>query len=457
MTSSLPFLRFYQEDSLLAWRNGRHITCGMFLSDVAHLASELPEAPYVINLCEDRYFFLMGFAAALLRGQISLLPQNRAPKSLKQVGDQYPGSYYLADKGNAPDETNIIDVRLLMGSNIPTHASPLAETPAFPGEQVAAIVFTSGSTGEPHANSKAWGSMVAIAQKTAQRLGIASAQGSGHIVATVPQQHMYGLETSVILPIQHGLTLHTGRPFFPEDIRAALQEVPAPRILVTTPVHLRACVTEQSCFPELACIVSATAPLPLALANQTERLFNTSVHEIYGWSEAGSVASRRPCENQTWRVLDGLSLHPSSEGHRLQAPYFPETVLLDDIIALHNDHEFTIIGRNTDLVNIAGKRTSLGDLNQKLNEIDGVHDGVFLLPPGPEEEVTRPIAFVVAPGKTKEEILTALRESIDPVFLPRPLYMVNSLLRNEVGKLPKEYLLNMIATETSRLNAMKTG
>jgi hypothetical protein len=35
--------------------------------------------------------------------------------------------------------------------------------------------------------------------------------------------------------------------------------------------------------------------------------------------------------------------------------------------------------------------------------------------------------------------------------------MVNSLLRNEVGKLPKEYLLNMIATETSRLNAMKTG
>ena len=55
------------------------MTYGRFLSDVENLADLLPEKPTVINLADDRYQFLVGFAAALVRGQTTLLPLSRAP------------------------------------------------------------------------------------------------------------------------------------------------------------------------------------------------------------------------------------------------------------------------------------------------------------------------------------------------------------------------------------------
>ncbi len=44
------------------------------------------------------------------------------------------------------------------------------------------------------------------------------------------------------------------------------------------------------------------------------------------------------------------------------------------------------------------------------------------------------------PGLTE-----ALRERIDPVFLPRPLLFVARLPRNSTGKLPQEALLALAA------------
>jgi len=49
-------------------------------------------------------------------------------------------------------------------------------------------------------------------------------------------------------------------------------------------------------------------------------------------------------------------------------------------------------------------------------------------------------ALVVAPDLEKKDILAALAERINPVFLPRPLYKVDSLPRNAMGKLPREAL-----------------
>jgi acyl-coenzyme A synthetase/AMP-(fatty) acid ligase len=102
-----------------------------------------------------------------------------------------------------------------------------------------------------------------------------------------------------------------------------------------------------------------------------------------------------------------------------------------------------VLGRAEDEINVAGHRASLGDLTQKLLEVDGVQDGAFfLLDTG--HPLTRLTAVVVAPGKTREDIQRALRWSIDPVFLPRPLLLVPRLPRNETGKLPREALRRLI-------------
>jgi acyl-coenzyme A synthetase/AMP-(fatty) acid ligase len=53
----------------------------------------------------------------------------------------------------------------------------------------------------------------------------------------------------------------------------------------------------------------------------------------------------------------------------------------------------------------------------------------------------RVAALVVAPTLDRASILAALRETVDPVFLPRPLHLVQSLPRNATGKLPRAALL----------------
>ncbi len=402
------------------------------------LADLLPEKPTVINLTDDRYRFLVGFAAALVRGQTTLLPPSRAPGALAQVAREYSNSYCLVDGTEHVEPLPSYQIPKSTGGQNDT-----VKVPQIPIDHPAIVAFTSGSTGSPHPHFKTWGSLVAVARSTGARLGLMSSDQMT-VVATVPHQHMYGLEASIMLPIQHGMAFHVGRPLFPEDVRLALAEVPSPRMLVTTPLHIRACVITRSRLPPVECILSATAPLPRSLAKEAETLFQTRVYEVYGFTEAGSLATRRTVDENTWHVLDGITLHQESAGCSLHAPYLREPVLFPDLVSLQGPHRFVLHGRGTDLVNIGGHRGSLNDLSQKLNEIEGVQDGVFFLPDEKGTAVTRLIAFVVAPDKAAEHILSALRTVIDPVFLPRPLHLVPHLPRNETGKLTREALLGLL-------------
>jgi len=119
---------------------------------------------------------------------------------------------------------------------------------------------------------------------------------------------------------------------------------------------------------------------------------------------------------------------------------------LNDIIDTLPDGRFVLHGRTADMVNIAGKRNSLGYLNHQLTSIEGVHDGVFFVPDEEEADgVTRLMAFVVAPGATPASIVKALRARIDAAFLPRPVVMLDRLPRALTGKLPRAALAALAA------------
>jgi len=123
---------------------------------------------------------------------------------------------------------------------------------------------------------------------------------------------------------------------------------------------------------------------------------------------------------------------------------------LADVIELRGRGRFLLHGRTADLVNIAGKRTSLAHLNYHLNSIEGVRDGVFVTPDEEGEAVARLMAFVVAPGHTSETLMNALRQRIDAAFLPRPLCIVDALPRGATGKLPRQSLNQIAAGLGSR-------
>lgn len=427
-----PLIGPYNPDDVLAWEQGGPRTARQFLADVFCLTELLPDRPVVLNLATSRYEFLVGFAAAILRRQVTLLPQSHAPQTLRRLVTDHPDVYGLSSPGDTIEGVESIAVQSREGET-----SRSLEVPKVPVNQVVAIAFTSGSTGQPVPNKKTWGALTAVAFATGARLGITS-NAPTTVVATVPHQHMFGLEASVMLPILSGLMIHAGRPLFPADIGSALAEVTGSWILVTTPLHLRACVTDRVKVPPGGLVLSATAPLARSLAQEAERHFQAEVHEIFGFAEAGSVAERRTIDGDRWRPLDGVCVVQDQASCHVHAWYLPAPVGVPDHITVDAQGTFVVHGREADQVNVAGHRVSLGDLNQKLLQIDGVQDGVFFLPEEGPGLVTRLMAFVVAPGKSSEEIQRALRTCIAPVFLPRPLVCVSCLPRNATGKLPRE-------------------
>ena len=190
--STAPLIDRYGPEDALGWEADGPRSAAVFLSDVADVAGALPDSPSVLNLLSGRYAFLVGFAAAMVRGQLTLLPQSRAPQTLRRIADEYADCYALTDHGDSVE--GLACVMLPSGAS---RSGRLLKIPQIPLHQPVAVAFTSGSTGQPTPNRKTWGALVSVARDTGSRLGLDAGRCRA-VVATVPHQHMFGLEASVI-------------------------------------------------------------------------------------------------------------------------------------------------------------------------------------------------------------------------------------------------------------------
>ncbi|OGV76546.1 MAG: beta-hydroxyacyl-ACP dehydratase [Methylotenera sp. RIFCSPLOWO2_02_FULL_45_14] len=438
---TLPLVTHTSLDETVAWRKGTAISVEKFLTDVAYLAALLPHGKHVLNICRDRYHFMVGLAAAIISNKVSLLPPTHTPEMVQQLQAFSADVFCLHDN----DDCDIALPQLRYPVVMPEHHSVNMTIPQIDAQQLVAIVFTSGSTGAPNPYSKSWGSLVQNVQAQSSRLGL-SANINYSIIGTIPPQHMYGFESTVLLPLQSGNALSSAQPFYPADICSTLEATPSPRILVSTPLHLRLLLEAKLKLPELALVLSATAPLSTSLAHKVEASCKAPLLEIYGSTETGQIATRRTAQAMEWQLLPEVRLTQHGEHIWAEGGHVETSVPLNDIIETVDLEHFLLHGRTQDLINIAGKRSSLANLNHHLNAVEGVIDGAFFMPDEvSHDHVTRLSACVVAPSLTASTLLTALRVRIDPVFLPRPLLFVESLPRNSTGKLPRDALQKLIA------------
>lgn len=441
----LPLLAHDSPDRIVAWRAEGAVTVGRFLAEVNALAAYFPAGKNLLNLCGDRYRFSVGLAAAIVAGKTSLLPSTRTSGVIRQIRDFAPDVFCLCDK-----DINTVDLPQVRYPDLNKISADHIAMPRIDAQQLVAIVFTSGSTGAPQPHHKHWGALVNCVRAEALRLELASDK-SCTIVATVPPQHMYGFETTVLMPWQNGHALSHAQPFYPADICQALAAVAAPRVLVSSPVHLRALLEAQLALPDIARVVCATAPLSDPLAQAIEAHCRAPLFEIYGSTETGQIASRRTTRTRQWHLFPGVTFVADGERVRAEGGHVEQSVLMNDVIEPVGDAHFLLNGRIADLVNIAGKRHSLASLNHLLTTIPGVVDGTFYMPDtGGDAEVTRLAACVVAPGMDAPRLLSALREHLDPVFLPRPLLFVDALPRNSAGKLPRSALQALFQNPKAR-------
>ena len=440
----LPLLAGAPLDAPLAWRAGLPISRRQYLADVAALARRLPDGDAVLAVCNDRYRFALSLGAAMQRGQFNLMPPNHTPDMVERLKSLFDGAYAITD-ADAPDVA-------LPNLRFDTEDAPLSPADAVPeigADRVVVHGLTSGTTGMPTQHAKRWGLLVenirAEAERLASHLGRPSLEGVA-IVGTVPAHHMYGFESTVMLALLGGAAFAAERPFFAADIARVLQQVPRPRLLVITPFHLKSLIDAGLDLPPVDLIVSATAPLSPQMAARAEAAWQAPLVEIYGCTEAGQVATRRTTVGDVWHTFGSLRIAGDGDACSVSGGHVAEPTPLADALEVLAPDRFRLLGRSNDLINVAGKRSSLAHLNFHLNSIDGVRDGAFWLPPAASVEgVVRPVAFVVAPDVSRDALRAALRLRIDPVLLPRRIVYLDALPRDATGKLPAARLAALAA------------
>lgn len=431
--TAIPLIRNFEHNRTIATNGTDAWTQQEFIAAANGMTDMLGQGDHVINLCQNRYHFLLGFVAAILSRKVTLLPPNSQDLTVTGLLQQYPETTLITDTDTKHEGVKCLDVRKLQ-------IEPRAvDVPDIDAEQPVAIAFTSGSTGTPVAYPKHWAALAVSGQLLGERFGI----GEGnHVVGTVPSQHMYGLEMTILMALQCGATIYTALPFYPADIHSAVSKL-ANCVLISTPVHLRAAMgSERRSSPVK--VISATAPLAESMAEDIERKFDCPVEELYGCTESGSVATRRPLGQSSWQLLSSMTLRQQGDKTMVNASHLAGDIELPDQIEF-DDHGFKLVGRNADMLNVAGKRFSLNELTSLITEIDGVQDAVAFLPQ-PKNDIERPAAVVVGTA-TPRYIAQQLAKKVDAAFIPRPIVPVNEIPRNTTGKVVRSSLISLFEAE----------
>jgi acyl-coenzyme A synthetase/AMP-(fatty) acid ligase len=421
-------------DGVFLWRNGAPLTRTQFLGEAAAIARQLPPGEFLLNLCEQRETFLLAFAASIYARRTQLMPAARGETALAELAAAHPGTLHVSD-----DDIHRWRTSAAAGE-------PLADLMPRDDDRVL-VGFTSGSTGRSQPHSKRWRALAASARlnSAAMRgtLGVAEHVPLS-IVGTVPPHHIYGIEFTVLLPLFANMTVHAERPLFPADVAAVLSQPARPRVLVSTPLHLRALAESGIAFPALDLIISATASLEPSLARVVEERLGAPLLEIFGSTETCACATRRTVQQPEWQLYDGMTLDAGPDATRISADWFERPQQLQDVVERRGERRFVLLGRNSDLVEVAGKRASLADITRRLCAVPGVEDAVAFQPDAAGSGVANRIAaLVVSRTLSAPEIARHVASGLDAALVPRPLLLVERIPRDQVGKVSRAKLLQL--------------
>ena len=427
-----PVLRYAESARpLVVWRD-HACTVGQWQAAAVSLAATLPRGQKILVACEDRAVFLWAVLAVWAARGTVVLPPPDLKASMDGAATAGLDCVITDRAGGVPTEpaaVRVIDGDALRDA-LRTAAAvvpPICLAPSHP----AAVFFTSGSTGQPAAHAKTWRQLTLGAEAMRRLLML---DGRAPLLGgTVAHAHKFGFEMLVMQALRGEAALWGHRIVFPADLDAFCDAPAGEKWLVTTPFHLEVFAESGRPHAGLAQIVSATMPLSSALAARTEEASGAQVHEIYGSTEAGCVGTRRTTRQSAWTMAHDLRLASGPDGSAiLLGERVGGALPLRDRVA-EVDGGFELLGRDTDLVKVAGKRTSLQALTALLRQIDGVEDGVVI--DGAAIGQRRLAAVAVAPRLSSEAIRAALAARIDAAFVPRPIVLLDTLPRDANGKL----------------------
>ena len=424
------------------------------------LSDRLMDSQIICNLCTSHLACLIVWLASTRRELQQILPASRGNLDLiSTLTASLKPTLIVSDDtlGHATPLAHVKNlffqpqVRRNPYSDEQLSWSPKANVPLF-------TLYTSGSTGAPEAHHKSLGQLVDGARILGAGLNREFGAGLRQpesvtqnllnhlawLVSSVPLQHMFGIEASLMLSVVYGNPVLNQRPLLPADIQSALAICPEHSIWIATPLHLSALVRSETPVKNCSLVLASTMPLSTELAAKAECFVAAPVIEIYGSTETGALATRRTAIADEWLLLDGVDIFGEPQRLSVVGKHFTSPQILTDLIAPTSGTTFKLLGRAKDLIKIAGRRTSVSTLNQILQRLAGLDDAAFYLPSA--TEFGKRLALIyVSHTLSQEDIRAYLRKKIDPIFIPRVFIKVECIARSETGKLTDHILASIHA------------
>jgi acyl-CoA synthetase (AMP-forming)/AMP-acid ligase II len=258
------------------------------------------------------------------------------------------------------------------------------------------LKLTSGTTAAPRAIRFRSEQLMADCEQICDTMGITAHDLN---FAVIPLSHSYGFSNLLTPLLVRGVPLVLSRDRMPRALLDDLARTNA-TVFAGMPVFYQAFseMEDVPALPKLRLCLSAGAPLPLEVAKKFREKFSQPIHSFYGSSECGGICYDRKAslleQGFVGQPLRGVSLErlePDAPATRVLVRsaaagdgYFPEPdegklgqgrFVPDDLLNA-GAGGFRIVGRISDLINVAGKKVNPAEVEGELLRFAGVRAAV---------------------------------------------------------------------------------
>jgi acyl-CoA synthetase (AMP-forming)/AMP-acid ligase II len=323
------------------------------------------------------------------------------------------------------------------------------------------LLQSSGTTGLPKIVRRDGDSIDAVAANMVEAIGI---ERSDNVLACVPLCHSYGLEHGVLAPLWAGATVHLADGFDIDTVRRELADGISVFPAVPSIYEMLANLHDPGLrFPKLRLAYSAGGPLPTSVFERMRDRCQTTIGQLYGATEIGSITFAHPFDPHfdaasVGKPMRGVELRLDDDQQlAVRAPSMMSAYLSDDSgiaadgffstgdlarIDVHNS--LTITGRLKLLIDVGGLKVNPLEVEQALAEHPAVAACV-VVPLRVSETVFR-LKAIITPADASnppapDDLRQFARQRLSPHKIPRIFELRDTLPRSSTGKILRHLLV----------------
>lgn len=403
------------------------------------------------------------------------------------VGDAEP-TLFVSDtdrldevRGTLAPALNIVAISGSDGNSLAEHATRMPEhfeTVALSSGDLAAILYTSGTTG------RSKGAMITHENLRSNALALVDIwrfDQSDRLLHALPIYHTHGLFVATNTILLAGASML----FLPKfDLDVVLECLPKATAMMGVPTFYSRLLGRQDFTRDVAknmrLFISGSAPLSAEVHRAFTARTGKAILERYGMTETNMITSNPyegtrkpgavgfPLPGITARIADPLSGKVLDRGEigviELKGPnvfrgywQLPEKTrqvfrddgyfITGDLGYIDEDGYFTISGRDKDLIISGGLNVYPAEIENALDALSEIAESAIIGLPHPDfgEAVTAVVVGSGAGAVEEETIRQNLQSELAKFKIPRRVITMESLPRNTMGKIQKNHLRQQFA------------